>query len=259
MIPAAIIAAIAAGATAWMAHRTAKRNTDKTIAANKEQAQYAYSKDLEMWNRGNEYNTPEAQMQRLSAAKLNPNMIYGSGSSVGNVSGQLPKYNAPDQQYNYKPPMDPASMIAAYQDMAMRQAQVDNLKAQTQNTNVRTDNQIVSGRILGLTEYGKPFENAKLFNEVQKGNIEVGNLRQYSGQVASEQARAGTLQNEMRLKELGMMPDRATSLQLANEKAHQDVVFKQFQNWFMKMGVNSSDHFLVRAMARIMAESGFTD
>lgn len=40
-------------------------NTNKTIKAQRELAQYAYTKDLEMWNRANEYNSPIAQMERL--------------------------------------------------------------------------------------------------------------------------------------------------------------------------------------------------
>lgn len=115
----------------WMASKTAKRNTDMTIQANKQMAEYQYSKDLEMWNLQNAYNSPEMQMARLNKAGLNPNLVYGSGSVAGNTSGSMPKYNAPTLQYNYKPAVDPGSAIAQYQDLEMRQAQIDN--ARTQN------------------------------------------------------------------------------------------------------------------------------
>ena len=36
---------------------------------------------LDMWNRNNEYNTPLAQMQRLKDAGLNPNLMYGQGTT----------------------------------------------------------------------------------------------------------------------------------------------------------------------------------
>ena len=62
--------------------------------ANMELAKYAYEKDLEMWNRNNEYNSPEKQMERLRAAGLNPNLVYGNGA-VGNTSGDTPKFHAP--------------------------------------------------------------------------------------------------------------------------------------------------------------------
>lgn len=69
-------------------------------------AQYAQSKELaelqnqfniDMWNRNNEYNTPQAQMKRFSEAGLNPNLIYGMGSP-GNSSSPPQKVvpQAPD-------------------------------------------------------------------------------------------------------------------------------------------------------------------
>lgn len=117
--------------------QTSRENTDKTIAANKAMAEYQYSKDLEMWNRGNVYNSPQEQMRRLEAAGLNPNLVYGQGA-VGNASGTLPKYNAPTLDYNYKAPLhamaaignSPASVLSQFQDFQIKQAQTNNLREQ---------------------------------------------------------------------------------------------------------------------------------
>lgn len=116
------------GLSEYFASKTAKQNTDKTIAANKELAQYQYSKDLEMWNRGNAYNAPAAQMSRLKDAGLNPNLVYGSGVT-GNTSANLPKYQVPRVDYNYRP-VNLTGMLSFYQDTMLKQAQYDNLKAQ---------------------------------------------------------------------------------------------------------------------------------
>lgn len=111
--------------------KVARENTDKTIAANKAMAEYQYSKDLEMWNRGNVYNNPLEQMKRLKAAGLNPNMVYGSGSAAGMAAGQLPKYNAPTLDYNYLPPVqDVPGMIERFQDFRLRGAQIRNTDEQ---------------------------------------------------------------------------------------------------------------------------------
>ena len=51
-----------------------------------------YQQNLDLWNKQNEYNTPTAQMQRLQAAGLNPNLVYGSsvaGNSSNNTSTSL--------------------------------------------------------------------------------------------------------------------------------------------------------------------------
>lgn len=104
---------------------------------NLKMAKYAYSKDLEMWNKNNAYNTPSEQMRRLNEAGLNPNLVYGTGSVHGNTSGSLPNYNAPTMEYNHTP-VDFQGLITMYQDLRLKQAQIDNVKAQTRG--VDTDN-----------------------------------------------------------------------------------------------------------------------
>lgn len=107
-----------------------RRNIDRQNRANRELANYQYSKDLDMWNKGNAYNAPQAQMERLRAAGLNPNLVYGSGTVAGQAAQQLPKYNAPQMDYNYQPPVDLPGTLGAYQDYRIQQAQLDNMKAQ---------------------------------------------------------------------------------------------------------------------------------
>lgn len=107
-----------------------RSNIDRQNKENRKLAEYQFSRDLEMWNKGNIYNAPQAQMQRLKDAKLNPNLVYGSGAVAGQSAGQIPKYQAPQQDYSYQPPVNIPESIGAYQDMRMNNAQVDNLKAQ---------------------------------------------------------------------------------------------------------------------------------
>ncbi|QCS36707.1 minor capsid protein [Capybara microvirus Cap3_SP_646] len=41
---------------------------------------------MEAWNLMNDYNSPVKQMERLRAAGLNPNLVYGSGNVAGNTT-----------------------------------------------------------------------------------------------------------------------------------------------------------------------------
>jgi hypothetical protein len=75
-------------------------------------------------------------MSRYAAAGINPNLVAGSGGAGNAVT--LPKYNAPTTQFNYKPAVDPLGMLTSYQDMAVKQAQIDLLKSQKSNTDART-------------------------------------------------------------------------------------------------------------------------
>ncbi|MBD5222421.1 MAG: hypothetical protein HDS70_08680 [Bacteroidales bacterium] len=70
-----------------------------TNAANKKLMSYQHDLNLDLWNKNNEYNSPQAQMQRLKAAGLNPNLVYGSGA-VGNASSMPNSPTAiPQQSY----------------------------------------------------------------------------------------------------------------------------------------------------------------
>lgn len=107
-----------------------------TNKKNKENAETAWNRDVEMWNMNNAYNTPSAQMQRMKDAGLNPALMYGQGN-VGNATGSLPKYSAPRVSMDVAPPLDPGGMLTAYQDYRLKSAQIDQVKAQTDAMNER--------------------------------------------------------------------------------------------------------------------------
>lgn len=71
-----------------------------TNAANRKLMDHQYDLNLDMWNRNNAYNDPSAQMSRLQAAGLNPNLVYGSGAA-GNASS-MPDSVKPIPQNSYQ-------------------------------------------------------------------------------------------------------------------------------------------------------------
>ena len=82
-------------------------NTQLQYTTNKENRRFALEQqrlqnqfNLDMWNRQNAYNTPAAQVQRLMAAGLNPNLAYGQlgageagalTSAGANYKGEAPQ------------------------------------------------------------------------------------------------------------------------------------------------------------------------
>lgn len=105
--PYGIGALITAGAMLYDSHQNRKvsrENTDKTIAAQKSESELAYQRELQMWEKQNLYNSPEAQMQRFMAAGLNPHLIYGGGSSSAGNATSFPQYHPADIQYRYAAP-----------------------------------------------------------------------------------------------------------------------------------------------------------
>lgn len=175
-----IIGAVGGAVQSLINSNTAKRNTDLQNRANQQLAEYQYSKDLEMWNRGNVYNDPSSQMERLKKAGLNPNLVYGSGAT-GNTAGQLPKYNAPTMQYNYTPPVDLPGMIGMFQDIQLRNAQVRNIDAQANAKETLTPYQVTK---IGQDNYWKNLiSQSKEVQERVKANMQSNN---YSDQLGGQ-------------------------------------------------------------------------
>lgn len=121
-----------------------RRRQREEFKQNQAMARLAHSQDLDMWNRQNEhnlkmwhlqneYNLPANQMDRLRAAGLNPNLIAGQGAAGGQATAiqkaDTPKYQAPRARFNYTPLRAP-DILGMYQNFELRQAQIDNVRAQ---------------------------------------------------------------------------------------------------------------------------------
>lgn len=99
--------------------------------ANRQLADLEWERNKEMWHMQNEYNTPASQMQRYRDAGLNPNLMYQQGTP-GNASSS-PTYSRPTMQAARMAEFNTniAPMLQTYADLNVKQAQVNNIKAQT--------------------------------------------------------------------------------------------------------------------------------
>lgn len=235
---------------------TARNNSKRTVKANKELAEYSYSKDLEMWNRMNDYNNPMSQMQRFKDAGLNPNLMYGQGN--GGNAAQMPKYNAPTVEYKYDAP-NIAGVIGAYQDFSMRQAQINQTKAMTDNIEQRTISESINTGILGTKDlrskdeyeqykYLAPYQNSILGRKAEMAEADT----QASWKRLAQMDQKSAL-NELDIK---YRQQNLSTQQLHQESIAADNLFKQYRNEWMKMGITSSDNVFLRAMVRMWNESG---
>lgn len=59
-----------------------------------EENQRVFDRNVMMWNMQNSYNSPASQMRRLNDAGLNPMLVYGNGSVVGNTTSNVPQLDA---------------------------------------------------------------------------------------------------------------------------------------------------------------------
>lgn len=87
--------------------------------------------NLEMWNKQNEYNSPAAQVERLRAAGINPNSVFGNGTLVGNNNSSV---TTSPMSGAVAAPTSPIST-----DAMLKNATLANIMAQTAKTNSETD------------------------------------------------------------------------------------------------------------------------
>ena len=116
----AALPAVVSGVSTALTNRGNKKFSEKMYERQKQD-------NLAFWKMQNEYNSPQAQRQRLEEAGFNPAMMYGSKAAPGNAS----PINTPDvKPVNMRPvDGDNFDVLARYFDTKIRQAQVDNLKA----------------------------------------------------------------------------------------------------------------------------------
>lgn len=214
---------VAGGLSQLFGARAQSRAQDKTIRANRELAEYQYSKDLEMWNRANLYNSPAAQMGRFKEAGLNPNLIYGQGNP-GNAT-TLPKYQAPRVDYVAINPVEQLpAILGMYQDFQIKQAQLEKLKVDTL------------------------FNKRKSEHELAKGDKTWQESRSAHFRALMDEYSADYKQ--------ALLKQQLKAADLENQKRAQDVIWKQSENYWRSIGATSSDHYLIRILAKMMMELG---
>jgi len=191
--------------------------------------------NLETWNMQNAYNTPQAQMQRLQEAGLNPRLIYGQGSSAPNMAGPLQAPEVPTRQ---------ATGATVPANKLMEYYQIRQMDAQYRNTTMATD---LMQKTAALKDLETGLKNLNLMKETLRS-------KNYEGVVQTEQAMqrwVGLRSEELLINEqkkgrimdqLGTMRDKQlTGLDLDN-------TFKQYRNDLAKLGIYSSDHPAMRVL-----------
>jgi len=97
--------AVSVGLGAWAnTYASKKQDSYNRAAADKENERSKEAVDL-AWERETAYNDPLAQMQRLKNAGLNPNLVYGTGSTgmTGNTHASVASVprSIPREAVNY--------------------------------------------------------------------------------------------------------------------------------------------------------------
>lgn len=138
---------------------------DKQIAAQREEnrlnryynqmlARQQNEWNLQQWNRENAYNSPLAQMYRLRQAGLNPDLMYGQGTTGNSAGSPEMTSGAPSDPNDMSAMLSKRSFAQTMQQILdkeqqrrMNEAQIEAIKANTNKTNSETQGQDIDNAI----------------------------------------------------------------------------------------------------------------
>lgn len=116
--PFGVISSVGSLASSIAGTSSASKNAEKDREFTREENQKNRDWQESMWNKQNEYNTPQAQIGRLQAAGLNPALAYGSITD-----GAASSAGTPSTSSNANPSQSPS----AFANMANQFTQMANL------------------------------------------------------------------------------------------------------------------------------------
>jgi len=230
---------------------------------------------LSDWTMQNEYNSPQAQMARLKSAGLNPNLIYGEGSVVGNSSSNI--RSADVKSWNPQAPQLDLGQVASaglgsYYDWEIKKAQTDNLKAQ--NTVIlqeallkaaQTYSTAASGDKTSIeASYAK--DNYLTSLEAAKANLDK-TIATTKVMLDENERRAAMQAPNLRIaaeKVLLMRMQRtkdAEQIKLIQQHLkvlEKDETLKQLDIELKQKGIQPGDNMFMRILARYLGEGAFS-
>lgn len=183
-------------------------------AANLGLSAYQNRQNIRMWKLNNAYNSPKAQMQRFVDAGLNPNLIYGQGSS-GNSSSPV-TFTVPKVDMRGRA-LDHLSqyMTSLVQDASRRSTEEDIQVKQWEREVIRRNYEMNNMRF-AYEMAMKPFElkynleGMRLRNEALLE--EIGGRRlanQYNRDTYQDRVAAASLANALTFANIGVANNHA--------------------------------------------------
>lgn len=218
--------------------------------------QRQYKDSLAFWNMQNQYNTPQAQMQRFQDAGLNPNLVYGQGSSGNASAPNVP--TTPSGQFNTPDFSGIGAILPQFMDMEIKQATYDNLL--TDNTVKLEQAELLRAQRASTLQGTKRSEfDLALDTELRDISAQARreNLRQLvignEFQMAENERRNATTSASLResVQRVLNMRLEGRRLDVATRNLWKDNRLKTLEIELRELGLNPNSPFYMRAVARI--------
>lgn len=226
-------------------------NIDKQNAYNMELAKYNQSKNIELWRMQNEYNQPKQQMQRFSAAGLNPNMIYNRSNEAGSISPSTIQTSSQNMSALQVPDVNVMDVLNQSQNFALRESQIKNTDSVTKLNDIKSTHEVLK-QSKTLTETQKKQLEKQLFEELMPMNIaksqfQVHNLQQVydMNKLKMNKIKIDTLSAEQKVQYQKLQNEiKAIEYEMQQKRG------KEFQ----EMGIEKNDPILMKLLFRVSNE-----
>lgn len=244
-----------------------RQHQEREFQFNKEQSELEWQRNLAQWQRENAYNDPAAQMQRLQAAGLNPNLVYGNGSATTTAASSprysAAKYEAPTAQRAtvnplYRNNIDPVQMLSLESNLSLQRAQANQINAQASFTKQNTEN-LLTENLLKISQ----IEGNKISNSQKVALFDAVQQRAYADidktRVSTENIRLDNELKQFSRDQLQPLQREQLASSIENLRLTKDV--NSFKLKMLKLGITDRDGLLTRLIGRVLVDddSSVTD
>lgn len=231
--------------------------------------------NIEQWQRENAYNSPEAQMQRLKQAGLNPNLAYEKGT-VNNVSAHSPMMQRAELQAytNYAHDYGSAGqqfmsgigqVLQTMQTKAqtdMLSSQSDYVKAQIESEKLRQIYQQVKNADLKFDfDFKSELRNVnKMFRENELTNL----LVQQEGSKIENNIRLANLDSirlnmSLTREQISKVQEELKYIKANTGKVKQEAIREKLHNDLRRQGINPDDPVVYRIIGRALSDPEYAN
>lgn len=257
-------AAIAAGAgllgTGTNAVMTGKMNK-RAERFSREMYQKQRADALSDWHMQNAYNDPSAQMERLIAAGLNPNLMYGQGT-VGNSSGD-PRAASVQQPKFETPHVDFGSVVQSAMQTKQLQANIARTEAETERIRSQTYSNDFKNQVndlIGIPEMASRYriasEKLQIENSKMEAEFNAWAAGAFDGLPSTDRnspiAKAHRAGFDIAL-------DNLQRAKLTNSAISADNVVRDFKANLAKAGISPDSPWYAKIVGELLRKAGLLD
>lgn len=191
---------------------------------NEEQRQKQNAWNLQQWQRENEYNNPKNQIERLKSAGLNPALMYANGVG-GLTAAHSPQMSSSQDTAQNRTPIGNALGNLNFQDMQLKQAQIENINADTAQKESLTEGQGYRNQILESDASFRDAFNANKL-DLQGISIDTGGQRiqMNDEQLTLLRGKVSQINKDTELLNERIKNMQANTALLESKKIEQDIV-----------------------------------